>query len=103
MLTYKITSHEPLPTGRKKGRKSLRQNDPQLKEKLFEAILQRNRLKVGDRVRVVNSSRRGTVVEIIYDINKVVWQGGNPQNIIVDFDDGKTEIGCIYQLTRKRA
>lgn len=101
MLTYKITSHEPLPTIKKKNRRALRLGDPKYKEKLFGRLLSQNRLKPDNRVRVVNTKRLGTVEEIIYDIKDVVWQNNHPQFIVVKFDDGKREIASSYQLTRK--
>lgn len=101
MLTYKITSHEPLPTLNKRQRRALKQKDPKFKENLFAKLISKNRLKPGDRVRVVNTKRLGTVVEIIYNFNEVKWSGTYPEFIVVLFDDGSTEIGAPYTLTRK--
>lgn len=101
MLTYKITSHEPLPTLNKRQRRALKQKDPKFKEKLFAKLISQNRLKPGDRVRVVNTKRLGTVEEIVYNFNDVKWDGSYPQFIVVKFDDGAVEIGAPYTLTRK--
>jgi hypothetical protein len=46
------------------------------------------RWKVGQRVRLVGTKRVGTVLDVISDINLVVfWKQNSPQFIVVCFDD----------------
>lgn len=101
MLSYRITSHELPQKLNKRQRRALRRDNPDFQKALFDRIISKNRLKAGDRVRVVNSKDRGTVVEIIYDIKDVKWEGNHPHFIVIALDSGETKIATSYQLTRK--
>lgn len=101
MISYRITSHELPQKLNKRQRKALKVSDPKFKQALFDRIISQNRLKPGDRVRVVNTKTIGTVIEVLYEIKDVKWEGNHPHFIIILLDSGETKIASSYQLTRK--
>ena len=101
MISYKITSHEPLKALSKRERKALKKTNPDYKATLYHRLLKRNPFKAGERVRLINTKRTGTILEVVFDINNVNWTAGQPHFIHVMFDDGEEGLATPYQLTRK--
>lgn len=77
-------------------------NDPDFKERLFERIFTKNTFKVGDRIRVVNTSKRGVITAINSKLDEVVWVNNTPHFIEITLDDGEMSVANMMQITRKR-
>ncbi len=60
---------------------------------VFTRAFKGNRWHVGNRIKVRGTSRKGTVREVIKDLNKVEWERNRPLFIVVEMDDGVTMIG----------
>ena len=55
-----------------------------------------------ERVKIRRGHKRGNVLEIIYDKDKVNWTGNKPHFVVVRFDDGDTMLCHPSQLKRSK-
>lgn len=74
--------------------------DENYKEVVFQRGLKQCRLVAGDRVKPRGSGIRGTVEEIVTDIESVNWARNRPMFVQVKFDDGKVMLCHPSQLKR---
>lgn len=84
MISYKIIVQNT--TDQRPSRLVVKPGDPGFKEVVFQRNLSRCRWKIGDRVKVRRSSKRGTIKEIITTFDEVAWEHNKPKFIVVDFD-----------------
>lgn len=104
MISYKIISRK-IPSSEKRNWQSpLDPNSPTFKQDVFQRSLTRCHFRPQMRVRVQGTQRKGEIIEIEYDVNKMPWTATNiPQYLYVQFDDGEFLYCAPHQLTRKKA
>lgn len=103
MISYRIVSKTISPQSKKAHkRKHLDPKDPDYKEKLMERVLHNLSFHKGERVRIVNTSKRGIITKIHFDPTQVQWIDGKPYFIELCMDDGDYKLACPYEITRKR-
>lgn|SRR5574343_385834 len=100
MITYKIISN----TGKKLNHeiRPVKPTDPDYKDVVFERALTRCHWRIGSKVKIRRSSRRGVVQEIIKDKTRVNWINNNPYFIVVQFNDGALEQCSPSQLKKSK-
>lgn len=96
MINYRIIVSNGKNTALEKQR--VTPNDPNFKQTVFERSIQSCFWKPGQRVKLRGTSRCGTVVEVIKDINTINWTKNRPNYLAIAFDDGKLELGNPCQL-----
>ncbi len=102
MISYKIC-FKNTSQNKKHKRERLEESDPNFKEKLLERCIKSLNFRVGSRVRLTNTSKKGIVAAIYYELKNTSWKGTKPFFIEVHWDDGEKSLACPYDLTTKGA
>ena len=101
MLVYKIISKNISLEAKRRLKEPLRADDPEFKQKLFARIYANCRLKKGTPIRIINSSRKGTITKIYSLYDEVKWVDHKPHFVEVLMDDGEVYIASPYGITTK--
>ncbi len=103
VITYKIVSRNISPSEKSRvKRRRLDPADPDYKELLFERAFQHNPFRKDNRVRIVNTTRTATLVDVYDQLKDVIWVDNKPHFLEIEFDDTKErQVATPYQLTRK--
>jgi hypothetical protein len=101
LLVYKIISKNISLNEKRKLKDKLRADDPEFKQKLFARIYANCRLKVGTKIRIINTSRTGVVTKIYSLYDEVKWVDHKPHFVEVLMDDGEVYIASPYGITTK--
>lgn len=100
MITYRIVSRNINQDEIKHLTHALDPSHPSFKETVWKRHLTKNQLKVGDRVKLRRTPRKGKIVHIAYDFKDVVWEVNSPKYIFVEFDDGTKGTYSFNELKR---
>jgi hypothetical protein len=76
---------------------------PNFKQVVFERSLRGCNYKQGSRVKLRGTNRKGTVLEVIADIESINWTKNKPHYIAVHFDDGQYGLCNPGQLRGTKA
>ena len=76
--------------------------DADYKQVVFERTMHNMQYLVGDRVKVRRTPRKGRIVSIERDINKVNWFKQRPMPLTIEFDDGETLYAHPSQIKRTK-
>lgn len=98
MISYKLIVQNTVDNKTPEQRVVVSPNDTNYKEIVLKRNLANNRYKAGDRVKMRKSATRGNVCEVITDINIVNWSRNRPHFLVVQWDDGKTNMCNSSQL-----
>lgn len=82
MISYRIVSKSggrvtPL-------NKPVSPKDPEFKELVFRRAMRGCTFKEGDTVKIKGTPKRGTLIQIIYDINDILWVRNRPYFLEVE-------------------
>ena len=98
MLSYKIISRQQSA----KAVKSIKEDDPDFRERIISRILSRIKYNKGDRLRIVGKNEKGIVTKIHYGMENIRWEKSKPFFIEMCLDNGDVVICSPYDLTRKK-
>lgn len=73
-------------------------NTKSSKERAFERALSKCRFRVGNRVKIRGTPKKGTITIILSDINDIKWHGMMPQFIVVNVDNEGEILAAPVQL-----
>ena len=88
MISYEIIS---TVTDSPKPRSStrVRPGDPDYKKTVFNRVFSNCHVHEGDIIKVRKSPKRGKVMEVISDFERVTWESNRPQILIIEVDGSR--------------
>lgn len=98
MISYKIVSKNtsaPAPS------KVLNPKDPDYKVNILQRAVNKCIFKEGDRFKQRGTPNYGTIKEVIYYVDEVVWKNNQPYFLKVELDSGTTFLTHPSQLKKK--
>lgn len=100
MIAYEIiVNHQ---RDQKSTRQIVKPGDANFKEVVFQRNHKQCQYAADQRVKLRNGHTRGTITEIISDINQIQWQNNKPLFVRVKFDNGQEIIVNHNQLKRSK-
>lgn len=101
MIEYKIISNAG--TNPTSSIKPINPGDDGFKDLVLDRALKNCFYRVGSRVKIRGTSKRGEILEIIKDRDRISWVRNRPNYIKVKFDSGEIALLNPCQIKRSKS
>lgn len=100
MISYKIiiTNGKNVTPNQ---RKHITPKDPEFKSLVFERSLKKCTFKENQWVKIKGTSKRGRIIEVIKELDKVTWTNNRPYYLVLEMTDKSQVVANPAQLKGK--